>query len=1044
MHLKFRIDWGYIFLYSRRLYHPEYSWDGHLELDNGQITQVWKLNYPYIWFGPGDNAKLTPLASPCWKDKTKRALSGIMVEAETEPDGLFTLVTASGTFRFTAREIQENGRIVFPVGSKYSHCTVIVTRHEYFWFRPPANPGEVTLEGQDIALSHCDHARMHCARLDAGASMEIPLAGLAAPTENGGIQTLLHIQAMAAGLPEDYVDPADSYGGPGIDRTCEIPIDGIFKLEIYDENANLIKTIGHYFRAHDGWMQLLEDVWAEFDLPANAKSIKLKNCHERLPLMFSRVIVRRQNRQHIQLSLPSYLLKDEPFTGRVFAQFAEDATISVNGQDITLALQPGWNDFPISLPAGQHQLISIKTATAESSAEVPIVYDLAEESIPVKVGYDLTTVPHDKFGDLDWLLDYTWRTRLGNYMALRNFHKFSWTSPEANPPDELLTKWGKAAARHHIYLQATNGFLSGALRDAAGPWLHNAGSHENGGEVYAFNPDNISVDMKDAERRYIAKLKTICDEIHDRNMIAAIGDATGGHRCHYQAGFDYLRSETCVPHTMLLLSQARGAAQAYDRKEWGVHIAIQHAKQPFLKNQLGIYFLSLFQPWIMGATFLYEEDSLFLQFKEERMCWDDFLTKSKRDMTREFFRFAKTHPRQAASERAIAVVQGRYAAPFNGFICDTEQDPNYSVWGKYGRSDSPNWGHRQPEKVFQLLDVLMPGASTHPLLQDPEKRRFFFSGTPFGDFDQMPIEAPSRDWASHRLAILFGWNTLLEEDVERMRNYVENGGCLLTSLSSFCTSTSREILNDTSTMPLWHNGDLADILGIRVKGNCTEFSGSYRFLTTGFAHQPSLSRIPSASPDEDGICPLPELEFCGAEPVAVDAQTKRVMAIRFKLGKGYVWCLTAMAFAGHEKLSDFSSALLYGLASQHQTNVRIENESNEVFWSWQPVAGSNGHLLALNTDWTTPGNQKHARVITPKTVFDIAITERQLKQLTVLENVVLEYMDDVPPSVTITGSSSIRLVSDKNFCRIRIHHADGTTENRNFGLQPAFENEFAF
>lgn len=1044
MHLKFRIDWGYNMLYSRRLYHPEYCWDGHLELTNGQITQVWKLRYPYIWFGPGDTPKLTPLPSPSWQDKTKRGLSGLMVEAEAEEDGRFTLVTASGTFRFTAREIQEEGRLVFPVGSKYSHCTVIVTRHEYYWFRPAAKPGEVTLEGWDINLPQFDYARMRCARLEAGASVDIPLADLAAPAENGGTQTLLHIQAMAAGLPEDYTDPADSYGGPGIDRTCEIPVDSVFELEVRDENHKLLTTFGHYFRAHDAWMQLLEDVWAEFDLPAGARTISLKNCHERLPLMFSRIIVRRQNRQHLQLSLPGYLLKGEQFTGRVFAQYAEQAVITINGQETTLELQPGWNDFPLSLPAGQRQIITVKTATASAGAEVPLIFDLPEEAIPVKVGYDLTTVTHDKYGALDWLLDYTWRTRLGNYMALRNFHKFSCHTPESNPPDDLLTRWGHAAARYHIYLQATNGFLSGALRDAAGPWLHNAGPHELSGEVYALDPDNISVDMKDAEERYIAKLKSICDPIHERGMIAAMGDATGGQRCHYQAGFDYLRSETLVPHTMLLLSQARGAAQAYDRKEWGVHIAIQHAKQPFLANQLGVYFLSLLQPWIMGANFLYEEDSLFLQFKEERMCWDDFLTKAKRDMTRDFFRFAKTHPRQTASQRAIAVIQGRYAAPFNGFICDCEQDPNYSVWGKYGRSDNPNWGHRQPEKVFQLLDVLMPGASTHPLLQNPEKRRFFFSGTPFGDFDQMPIEAPSRDWDSHRLAVLFGWNTLLAEDVERMRRYVENGGCLLTSLSAFCTSASRDILSDTAAMPLWHDGNLADILGIRVKNNCAEFSGSFRFLTTGFEHQPVLSRIPSASPDEDGICPFPEIELCGAEIMAIDEKTKRIMAVRFKLGKGYIWCLTAMAFPGHEKLSDFSSTLLYGLAAQHLHEVRVEDDSNEIFWSWQPVTQTTGHLLALNTDWTTDGNCKHARIVTPSVVFDTAVIERQLKQVTVLENAVLEFLDEVPPSVTITGPNTICIVHDSFHCRVRVYRPDGTIELRKLEVKPALRNQITF
>jgi hypothetical protein len=109
-------------------------------------------------------------------------------------------------------------------------------------------------------------------------------------------------------------------------------------------------------------------------------------------------------------------------------------------------------------------------------------------------------------------------------------------------------------------------------------------------------------------------------------------------------------------------------------------------------------------------------------------------------MTRSFFKFVKTHPRKGKNVRRIAFLEGRYAAPFNGFICGTEQDPHYSVWGRYGCNDE-TWGHKQPEKCRQLLDVLNPGANTHPLRQKFDKRRFFFSGTPYGDFDCIPVEA---------------------------------------------------------------------------------------------------------------------------------------------------------------------------------------------------------------------------------------------------------------------------------------------------------------
>ena len=140
-------------------------------------------------------------------------------------------------------------------------------------------------------------------------------------------------------------------------------------------------------------------------------------------------------------------------------------------------------------------------------------------------------------------------------------------------------------------------------------------------------------------------------------------------------------------------------------------------------------------------------------------------------MTREFFKFVKTHPRKGKVERRIAFLEGRYAAPFNGFICDCEQTPDYSVWGRFG-NNAPEWGHRQPEKCRQVLDVLMPGASTQPLRQQFDRRRFFFSGTPYGDFDEVPAEVTAEYLKQYKLLLNLGWNTMIAEDYDKLLEFV--------------------------------------------------------------------------------------------------------------------------------------------------------------------------------------------------------------------------------------------------------------------------------
>ena len=70
----------------------------------------------------------------------------------------------------------------------------------------------------------------------------------------------------------------------------------------------------------------------------------------------------------------------------------------------------------------------------------------------------------------------------------------------------------------------------------------------------------------------------------------------------------------------------------------------------------------------------------------------------------------------------------------------------------------------------------MPGASAQPLRQDWSRRRFFFSGTPYGDFDEVPAEASAGYLKQYSLLAHLGWNTMIDEDYAKLRDFVSNGG----------------------------------------------------------------------------------------------------------------------------------------------------------------------------------------------------------------------------------------------------------------------------
>lgn len=967
MTLDFRIDWGYQMLYSRRQYHPVYHWDGHLECsDAAAVVNVNLLAYPPVWWGPCHTAHETRLEKPQWRGTTRRKIAGIRIVAECAPDAVFTLVTLSGTFVFSAQRIMEEGRFSFPVGPKYGFCAVTVCRNGYLWYRPVPRPGQAVFEAADLPLPVKNFQRMELAELAPGKSVEFEVALPVVERMNGFCDCLCHLQAML--LKPDFPDGQNHVA-------AEVPLELLV-------NGQSVCAFTHYFRPHDLEVQMLEDVWARFPNPGGASRITLKNGHAEYSVFLSRVTFEQKHTRHLQLSLPRWVLAGEKRIGRIFAVRPDRVKIDYTEGVLEISLVPGWNDFDFVLARPQLQ---VKFRAGSEEAFVEAVYALANETPEVMVGYDMTVVPHDDSGFMDWLLDYTARTQLGNTVVFRNFHP-------CPPPDELLSRWGDFCRQHHLHVQSVNCHDSGVLQHHAGSYMHNGGKHEFPGVVYACDPESghESADMKEAYERYVAFLKADLNANKRTGVRPAYGDASGGHRHCYLAGASFIRSETMVPHTQHLCSLARPAAEALGRGDWGVHIAIQHPVQLYQPEQhLAQYFLSLFQPWMMGASNLYEEDSLFLLFKEERQCWDDALTKGKRDLTRDFFRFVKTHPRHGRPRRSIAFLEGRYAAPFNGFICGPEQDPHYTVWGKFGNRDA-SWGHGQPEKCRHLLDVLMPGASTHPLRQRYGQRRFFFSGTPYGDFDQVPVEAGIAYLRQYRLLLNLGWNTMISDDYVKLKEFVAAGGTLFTGLPQFSTHTKRQFLKGMNDLALWNHGDLGELCGVTIHGKGPRYSGQWNAAGRGHFSEPELSRLPNDTGDEDGPCHLAEVELHGAEIVVWDAASGRPLVVRHDYGSGRVYLLCAWAYPGHEDLSDVAAAWMAHLAEQHRDDWFVEDASREVFWnSWRENTTC-GKMMLLNTDWTARGNRKTVTVHTPAATFATSVAEREPKILTVLPFATLE------------------------------------------------------
>ena len=950
MQVDFIINWGYQYLYSRKHYHPVFVWDGNISVKNGKIENVYKLDYPYIWTGIPHSPKETRLSGMEWCDRTKREFSGIRVRADVTENAEFLLTTASGVFSFSAKDIIERKEIEFPVGPKYLGCYVTVYENGYHWFKAAPRENEIVFDADDLNADVREWGRGRYAWLNPGEKLDF--VATIPESKADFTETVFHFEASGA---KDY----------GVEK--ESVIYEYIPMELFCDGEKVLE-FKHFFRAHDAFIMMLDDLWQRVRIAPGEHTFSIKNAHDGVCLLIGRISLIQSEKNHGQLSIPEWALKNEKIYGRVFATKKDNIKI-FGAVNFALDCEFGWNEFEIQIDKAG--VFEIQTASDKASVEI---FDCEEEKNPIKVGYDLTQICHDDTGELDWILDYTQRTRLGNFALIRRL----FLPIDEDKYGKLLYKWGDFCYKHGIYVAACNSYTDGNLARGAKEMFSNCGPHEYPGKVYARDPQEpyASENMKEASEKYIDFLKIKIDEAHKVCDTAAFGDASGGIRYSYLAGCDMVRAETMVPHTMTILSQARAASEALGKGRWGVHIAGQHAYFPYRRNHTSQYFLSMAQPWIMGAELIYEEDSLFGMWSEDRQAWGDTLVKEKRDLTRAFFKFAKTHPRKGKNIRNIGYIEGRYAAPFNGFICDREQTPDYSVWGAFG-NDAPEWGHRQPEKARQILDVLMPGASTQPLRQKFEKRRFFFSGTPYGDFDCLPIESSAEYFGGYKLLLNLGWNTAIEEDYEKLKGYVENGGILLTGIPQFSKHIERKFLEDMKELDLYNGGDLSDFLGIEVIGRGQKYSGQWNSKGREKIKIPELSAMPSVDESEDGEAIIAEIKVKDAEIVAWDKASAAPLLVRRKLGKGCVYTLTAWAYPGHEKFREFSAAWVAYLAKTAMPEIYVLDETNEVFWtSWQD--GDDTTVMLLNTDWTTPYNEKKVKLVVNEDKMDITVTERDI------------------------------------------------------------------
>jgi len=237
-----------------------------------------------------------------------------------------------------------------------------------------------------------------------------------------------------------------------------------------------------------------------------------------------------------------------------------------------------------------------------------------------------------------------------------------------------------------------------------------------------------------------------------------------------QAGYEWVGAEQMYGPEEVILSSIRGACRAYGKNDYGTHLATQWASGPYdAPEHVTRLFLSLAISYIHGATQINTEDGLWTT--ESGIDRYSQAGQEHIKVQRDILRFIQTHERRGTLVTPVAVLQGRNDA----WKCFGRTN----VWSQAG----DEWKFGPAEESFDLLNVFYPGNKLQPIYKFPTPKapQGWYTSTPYGLIDLLPVEAPPEVLQNYRAIAFLGWNTYSDDDFKRLTDFVKSGRTLLLS-----------------------------------------------------------------------------------------------------------------------------------------------------------------------------------------------------------------------------------------------------------------------
>ncbi len=292
-------------------------------------------------------------------------------------------------------------------------------------------------------------------------------------------------------------------------------------------------------------------------------------------------------------------------------------------------------------------------------------------------------------------------------------------------------------------------------------------------------------DMKSAASGYISILSNFVTASKKLGTPKAFCvEASALARLNALSGIDIPILELCPGNPDVLIPFHRGTARAFNSEKWGTYIAhewyggLRHNDTLKMKRVELAYKYAYLSGSMM---FMLESGESGVNSYGERFDENSAVCANYSRVLADFKSFLKNDKRPSGGPKTkVAFVSGLYDA-FAG------------KWGRsclYNQFFKEEWGYGDAENSWRLLFELNEKRSW----SEPENYGDYdtSSSPAYGQFDVVPIEADLEFLSGYDYLIFLGWNSMTEENMKKLTEYVRRGGHLVMSAAHLNTQVKRD------------------------------------------------------------------------------------------------------------------------------------------------------------------------------------------------------------------------------------------------------------